>query len=113
MEIYYRTKDSMADYKFSFEYFNSSQSPLPGGYRAYIISMPSYGSRDSDSQLTHRSFDGQRYFVCWNRELYSEEELKKVVALWSDLTQVYIRTGRTIDQQVKRPDTVPVGAFHS
>ena len=90
---YYRTKDGLTDYGFSFERQND------GSWRAYIINMPSYGSRDGNNYVTHRKTDGSRSFVCWSRDLYSENEMRRVAAKWADLTQVYIRTGRTIDEQ--------------
>lgn len=106
MDIYYRTKDGLADYKFSFE-------DIGDGYRAYIVDMPSYGSRDQGLHTTHRLRDNRnRYYVCWSKPLYTLDDLKKVVALWSDYTQIYIKTGRTIDQQVARQDVLPAGIFH-
>jgi hypothetical protein len=94
--LYYRTKDGLSDYGFSFE----SQSD--GSWRAYIVSMPSYGHRDTSLHVTHRlrDLDG-RYYVCWSQPLYSLEDIKKVAALWADLTQEYIKTGRTFDEQMR------------
>ena len=97
--IYYRTKDGLEDYKFSIE----RQSD--GTYRAYILYQPSYGLRDTGLHATHRlsaesgRIDGARYRVCWLPEPRSEDDLKKVISYWADLTQVYIRTGRSIDAQ--------------
>ena len=91
--IYYRTKDGRTDYGFSFE------RQADGSWRAYIVSMPSYGLRETSLSVTHRLTDGGRYYVCWNQPLWSETDVRKVAALWADLTQVYIRTGKTIDQQ--------------
>ena len=106
MLINYRTKDGRADYTFSLEYQD-------GGYRAYIVGMPSYGGRSEDIHITHRSVDkDRRYYVCWSKPLYTLEDLKKVVALWSDLSQTYIQTGRTIDQQTQRRDVIPAGVWH-
>ncbi len=93
-QIYYRTKDGRADYGFSLE----QQSD--GSFRAYITSMPSYGSRNTSLHTTHRLTDTGRFYVCWNQKIYSSTELKQVVALWADLTQRYIKTGKTIDQQM-------------
>lgn len=87
MTIKYRTKDGRADYEFSFE----QQSG--GDWRAYIVSQPSYGPRPTDADSTHRLTDNGRKYVCWNRRIWSREDLKKVVALWSDRTQEYIRYG--------------------
>lgn len=93
---YYRTKDGLADYGFSFE----RQSD--GSWRAYIVSMPSYGWRDTSLHITHRLRDSDdRYYVCWSQPLRSEADARKVAALWADLTQEYIKTGRTIDEQVR------------
>jgi len=92
MTIKYRTTDGRADYEFSFEYKEDS-------YRAYILKMPSYQGRNESCVITHRLLDGNRYYICWSQPIKSVEDLKKVAAKWSDLTQTYIRTGRTIDQQ--------------
>jgi hypothetical protein len=94
--IYYRTKDGRADYGFSIEQQND------GSLRAYIENMPSYGSRDTSLLTTHRLTDGNRHYVCWSKSIYDPEAMKSVVALWSDATQKYIRTGTTIDQQMRR-----------
>lgn len=84
----YRTKDARADYGFSFE----KQSD--GTWRAYIVSQPSYGSRNTSAHATHRLTSGGRHYVCWTRPLYSEEDARQVAAKWADCTQTYIRTGR-------------------
>jgi hypothetical protein len=85
--VWYRTKDGLQDYKFSFE----EQSD--GSWHAYILRQPEYGSRDSSQHATHRLRDGDRYYVCWTRELWSEEDARQVAALWADKTQRYIRYG--------------------
>ena len=92
--IYYRTKDCRADYGFSFEQLSN------GEWRAYIVSMPSYGSLNTDGHITHRYSDGDRKYVCWDTPLYSENDVRKIAAAWADLTQFYIRTGVTINQQI-------------
>lgn len=92
---YYRTRDGQADYGFSFERLSD------GSIRPYITSMPSYGGRSTGLHTTHRLQDGGRYYVCWDRPLYNVADVKQVVSMWSDLTQEYIKTGRTIDEQVR------------
>lgn len=94
--IYYRTTDGRADFGFSVEQQND------GSLKAFILSMPSYGSRDTGLHATHRLTDGGRYYICWNSKLYNEGDLRSVIALWSDATQTYIRTGETIDGQMRR-----------
>jgi hypothetical protein len=94
---YYRTKDGRADYGFSFE------RQRDGNWRAYIVSQPNYGYRNTSATATHRLTDGGgRRYVCWAGPLRSEADARKVAALWADLTQEYIRTGATLDQQVRR-----------
>lgn len=93
---FYRTKDGQADYQFSFE----KQSG--GSFRSVILNMPSYGSRDMGLRTTHRLTDSNgHYYVCWDRPLKNENEAMRVAARWADLTQTYIKTGKTIDEQVR------------
>jgi hypothetical protein len=86
--VYYRTKDGRADYRFSIE-----RQP-DGTYRAFIVSQPSYGSRATGAHETHRLRAWGRYYVCWNRPLRTPEDALSVAALWADATQEYIRSGR-------------------
>jgi hypothetical protein len=86
--VYYRTKDGQADYGFSFE------PRLFGGYRIYILSQPPYGDRDTSLHATHRLRDGSRYYVCWTGRLRSEDDARRVAALWAECTQDYIKHGR-------------------
>lgn len=87
-DIYYRSKDGQADYRFSFE----EQSD--GSLRAYVTSMPSYGSRSASLHATHRLADWGRHYICWDRKIRDEEDLKAVAAAWSDKTQEYIKSGK-------------------
>jgi hypothetical protein len=87
MTIKYRTKDGLADYEFSFE------RQWNGEWRAYIVSQPSYRGRDTSLHATHRLRDGNRNYVCWTKPLWSQQDLKQVVAIWADSTQQYIRDG--------------------
>jgi hypothetical protein len=94
MTIKYRTKDGQADYEFSFE-----QQPR-GDWRAYIVSQPSYGSRVANADRSHRLTDSStgRKYVCWSEPVRSRDDLKKVVASWSDRTQRYIKYGIPIER---------------
>jgi hypothetical protein len=87
MSIKYRTKDGQADYEFSFERQSNGQ------WRAYILSQPSYRSRPTDSHSTHRLTDGDRKYVCLKTPPRDVDNLKTVVAKWSDCTQDYIKYG--------------------
>jgi hypothetical protein len=85
--IFYRTKDGRADYGFTFARLSN------GCYRIYIDSHPPYGLRPAGIHATHRLNDGSRQYVCWSGFLRSEEEARKVAALWAEKTQAYIRHG--------------------
>jgi hypothetical protein len=87
-KAYYRTKDGTADYQFMFEEI------FEGCWHIYIESQPPYRGRDEDSHSTHRLPDGQRKYICWDGEIETLDEAKKVAALWSDKTQGYIKTGK-------------------
>lgn len=84
---YYRTKDGLADYWFSFE----KQSD--GSWRAYILSTVDYRGRADGCHATHRLRDGSRPYVCWTTPLYNESDVRAVAAIWADNTQRYIRFG--------------------
>lgn len=90
MKVIYRTKDGRADYGFSIERQSS------GEYRAYITSQPSYQGREDDGHASHRYTDSRdnRKFICFEGNVKSEADAKKVAAVWADRTQEYIRTGK-------------------
>jgi hypothetical protein len=93
MRVTYRTRDGEADYEFSLE--------EQGGrvWRAYIVSQPSYQSRDRSLQATHRLIDEQgRYYVCWSTPVRELDDLKRIAALWSDRTQRYIKDGTPVER---------------
>ena len=87
--IFYRTKDGLADYYFSFEQL------ADGNWRAFILSQPSYGGRSESLHDTHRLRDGGRYYVCWTAPLSTFHDTQQVAAIWADSTQDYIRTGNS------------------
>ena len=84
----YRTKDGNANYGFSIERLSN------GNYRVYIDGQPSYGSRNTGFESTHRLSDGGRHYVCWTGALKTLSEAKHVAARWADNTQQYIKSGR-------------------
>lgn len=87
--LYYRTKDSSADYGFEF------RTMPDGSERAYIFSQPSYQGRDEGLHPTHRRPDvnTQEKYVCWDQKIYSRGECKEVAKLWADSTQAYVNSG--------------------
>jgi hypothetical protein len=61
--------------------------------RPYIVRQPSYGSRDTRADATHRLWDSNGPYVCWTKKLYSEREALQVASGWAARTDVYIDTG--------------------
>lgn len=85
---FYRTTDGSFDFKFNFE------EQIDGTWRPYILNQPSYNGRETDQHSTHRLSDGSRNYICWDRQLETLDEAKKVAAIWADKTLEYIRSGK-------------------
>ncbi len=83
-------------YEFSFE------RQLDGNIRPYIVTQPSYGSRDTDLHKTHRNKDGERYYVCWDTKLYTMADAKPVAAEWAKRTDRYVETGQPFKKEAAR-----------
>jgi hypothetical protein len=84
---FYRTKDGLADYHFSFEQQRDET------WRVYILSSIDYRGRSDSCHSTHRLIDGNRCFICWTSPLHTERDARAVAATWADKTQRYIRFG--------------------
>ncbi len=74
-------------YKFNYKKVGTS-------WRAYIVRMPSLRGRDSSAHITHRLRDGDKYYVCWNRPVYSLKDIQTISRVWANNIQEYIATGR-------------------
>jgi hypothetical protein len=86
--LYYRTRDGLADYRFSIERQSN------GTYRSYIIDQPYYVTT-SNAAATHRIADANgRLFICWSEPLRSTADARRVSAAWADSMQQHVRTGR-------------------
>ena len=69
---------------------------IDGEWRAYILRMPSLGSRDSSGLVTHRLYDGAGDpYVCWDRPVRSLKDMQAISRVWADSIQEYIATGKT------------------
>jgi hypothetical protein len=84
-------------YEFSFE----QQSD--GSIRIYIDYQPSYGYRSSDSHITHRNKDGNRYYICVLDQPRTVSEAKVIAEEWAKRTDRYIRSGVPLDAQGSTP----------
>lgn len=88
--IYYaRETHGLTDkeYRFNFKLVNNE-------WRAYITKMPSYGSRETWGHVTHRHFDGEQPYICWDKKITDLKDMQTVAKAWSDMTQKYIATGQ-------------------
>ena len=63
-------------------------------WRAYILKMPSLGSRDSSGAVTHRHFDNGQPYVCWDRTVTSLKDMQTISRVWANNIQEYIATGK-------------------
>ena len=96
----YKTKDGRAVFQFSYPSVNNY-------YEIDIHSTPSYGSRSSDSHLAHwltSSRTGVSKKICFTRgrEPKTLSEAQRFSTDWAELTWEYIKTGVTIDEQIRR-----------
>lgn len=70
-----------------------------------IIESPSYGSRNTSLEITHRlpSLRGSHYKICITPGLEPKniELAKKISVEFAELTHKYIKTGIEINKQVK------------
>lgn len=93
----YRTKDGLGIYKFRFV-------NIGGKIVIDILSQPSYAGRGESSSVTHRlssSRGGQKICLSAGKEPTTIESAKNICMEWAELTNSYIKTGKTIDKQVK------------
>ncbi len=75
------------EYRFNYKKVN-------GSWRAYILRMPSLGSRSADGHSTHRLWDGNKAYVCWDRPVNSLKDMQMISRVWADNIQEYIATGK-------------------
>ncbi|HCY75774.1 MAG TPA: hypothetical protein DHV28_07615 [Ignavibacteriales bacterium] len=92
----YRTKDGSALYKFRYVRIDEK-------FEVDIIEQPSYRHRSSDAHIVHRlpsARGGQKICISSGHEPTSLEGAKNISIQWAELTHEYIKTGRTLDQQI-------------
>ena len=87
---YYRVDYRGTRYEFKFRYTHSRSD----GWRAYIVSAPSYAGRSESLSATHRlhGTNGE-YYICWNSTIPEEKQMNAVVELWCRATVMYIVNG--------------------
>lgn len=92
----YRTKDGNAFYKFNYV-------DIGGKFEIDILEQPSYESRESSANKTHRlpsGRNGQKICISAGSEPTTLDAAKNISMQWAELTHNYIKTGKNIDDQV-------------
>lgn len=99
----YKTKDGRAYFIFRIVNIGS----YINRYEIDILSQPSYLFHNESWGVTHRlpsSRPDCQYKICvrYGFEPKSEDQAKRLAADWAELTWRFIKTGTTIDNQLKR-----------
>lgn len=88
--IYYaKDRHGLKDREYQFLY-----KKVNGSWRAYIIKMPNLKGRNPSGVITHRMFDGNKSYVCWDRPVATLKDMQTISKVWADNIQEYIATGR-------------------
>lgn len=88
--IYYANdRHGRKDKEYRFNYRRVGDS-----WRAYILRMPSLGGRESSGVVTHRLYDGNKPYVCWDSPVKSLKDMQTISRVWADNIQEYIATGK-------------------
>jgi len=93
----YRTKDGTGEYKYRFV-------EKGGKFDIDILSQPSYAGRNDSSVASHRLMSprgGKKICFGAGKEPRDIKTARAVCVEFSELTHNYIKTGKSIDSQVK------------
>lgn len=88
--VYYAANGyGIGDREYRFNY-----KKVGGSWRAYILKMPSLRGRAGDGHSTHRLWDGDKPYICWDRSVNSLNDMQSISRVWADSVQEYIATGK-------------------
>ena len=88
MTIFYRTRETGANYGFDFVWTGSS-------YRIDIMSQPSYATRGAGMVATHRLGAPGRWHICWDSPIPTIDQAKTIACNWAEGTDRYIKSGNS------------------
>lgn len=74
--------------------YHFSYKRVGGTWRAYILRMPDLDSRSGGSAETHRLWDNNRPYICWDRTVTTLKDMQIISREWADSIQEYIATGK-------------------
>ena len=87
-------------FEFKFKYIN-----LGRYWEIDIVDLPNYQGRNTSAYIIHTmpsDRGGKKICVATGHEPKSEEAAKNLSISWSHLQAVYIKTGETPDEQIRR-----------
>lgn len=82
--------------------YHFNYKKIDGAWRAYILRMPDLGSRDPNSIPTHRLWDNDQPYICWNGRVTSLKDIQTISRHWADAIQEYIETGKRFGEEQDR-----------
>lgn len=63
------------------------------GWYAYILEMPNFNGRESNTHITHRFLDKDRkYYICYSGHVNTLDQIKPISHRWAEVIQKYINT---------------------
>lgn len=80
-------------------WFQFMYCKVNGEWLAYILRMPSLNGRSGDLHLTHRYKKDNTYWICYDPQPRTLDEVQSVSRAWSDRELEYITTGITFEEQ--------------
>ncbi|MBP6237597.1 MAG: hypothetical protein KA536_15715 [Saprospiraceae bacterium] len=92
----YRTRDGLSYYHFQYVKVNDY-------YEIDITQQPSYDVRSSEQHIAHwlsSARGGKKICISSGKEPRTLDAARKISIEWAELTNEYIKTGRTIDAQL-------------
>ncbi|MBP6237609.1 MAG: hypothetical protein KA536_15775 [Saprospiraceae bacterium] len=92
----YRTRDGLSHYHFQYLKVNNY-------FEIDIIQQPPYGIRNSNMSVAHwlnSVRGGKKICISLGKEPITLEAARNISMEWAELTNEYIKTGRTIDEQI-------------
>lgn len=85
------TKDNNC-YVFLYQFKPTSEGT--NGWYAYILKMPDFNGRESNTHITHRFLDKNgTYYICWNGHVRTIEEMRSIAHRFAEIILKYIETG--------------------
>lgn len=64
------------------------------GWYAYILEIPDFKGRESNTHITHKFLDKDgKYYICYSGQANTIEQIQAIAHRWAEAIQKYINTG--------------------